>query len=594
MNTTLEAPVSSDVAMAHPAPVITTDALANAPRLPVNLIIPGNNPRKDFSEQSMQELTDSVKAFGGIYQPILVRPLKDDSGRYEIIAGERRFRATVRAFGNDDSVTIPALITECDDEHAARISLGENIDREKMSPLDEAEAAARIVGFCNGSREKAAASMGWEMPKLQKRLALMYAIEPVRIALRSKAIELGHAELLAGLRKESQEQGLAALTTAPASRPTVEQFKSMLERMALSLDVAIFDKTDCAGCPHNAGTQQALFSVAINGANCTNKACYDQKTEAEVQARAKALKDDFQVVRIIRPGDNYSIVALQAEGPKGVGQEQANACRTCTNFGAAVSAMPDSLGNSYKNQCMDTKCHVRMVAKRIKEQSEQASGATAAPATASAAAKAAPNATSKAPAKEPAPAAKPAPTNAGNSRAVVEYREKVWRAILQRTTIKADPETAQCILLSLLLSRPSVIDHCEASKDLKEQGIDLKGMNPAEILSKCLDASKQVLSTALTVCGARTATTLSITDVVKMLKVLDVKMEAHWAINAEFLDLLTKNEIDALCQEMGINKVIGDSYAKTLAGKKDAFIAAIMKTDATVPFKGRIPKMMRW
>lgn len=594
MNMTLEAPVNSDVATAHPAPGFSADALANAPRLPVNLIIPGDNPRKEFPEQSMQELTESVKAFGGIYQAILVKPLKDDSGRYKIVAGERRWRATIRAFGDADSVTIPAIIIDCDDEHAARISLGENTDREKMSALDEAEAAARIVGFYNGSREKAAASMGWETAKLQKRLALMYAIEPVRVALRSKAIELGHAELLAGLRKESQEQGLAALTTSPASRPTVEQFKSMLERMALSLDVAIFDKTDCAGCPHNAGTQQALFSVAINGANCTNKACYEQKTEAEVQARAKALEGDFQVVRIIRPGDNYSIVALQAEGPKGVGQEQANACRTCTNFGAAVSAMPDSLGNSYKNQCMDTKCHVRMVAKRIKEQSEQASGAAASTATASAAAKVAPNATSKAPANSPAPAPKQAPANAGHSRAVVEYREKVWRAILQRTTVKADPETAQCILLALLLSRPSVIDHLEASKDLKEQGIDLNGLKPDEILGKCLDASKQVLSTALTVCGSRTSSSLSITDVVRMLKVMDVKLEAHWALNAEFLDLLTKNEIDALCQEMGINKVIGDSYAKTLAGKKDAFIAAIMKTDTTVPFKGRVPKMMRW
>lgn len=113
------------------------------------------------------------------------------------------------------------------------------------------------------------------------------------------------------------------------------------------LDNAIFDKKDCAGCQHNSSNQSVLFAEAIAGGKCTNKACFESKTEGELQARAKALQDEYQVVRIVRPGENFTTTPLVVDGPKRAsGEEQAKACRTCQNYGAAVSAVPDSWATS--------------------------------------------------------------------------------------------------------------------------------------------------------------------------------------------------------------------------------------------------------
>ena len=188
--------------------------------IPLSRIIKGKNPRTEFNENDMESLLASVKA-QGILQPILVRPHGND---YELVAGERRYRAALMAFGQD--YEIPALIREMTDAEASEAALVENIQRSNMSPTEEAVAASEIVGRLNGDRDEAALCLGWSRTTLDKRLALMNCSTTVRTALNKREILLGHAELLAALAQTSQDKILPIIIS---EKKSVAELKNIIE-----------------------------------------------------------------------------------------------------------------------------------------------------------------------------------------------------------------------------------------------------------------------------------------------------------------------------------------------------------------------------
>ena len=573
-------------------------ALSSVGKISVSLIDPGNNPRKRFDVAYMEELEESIRAVG-IVQPILIRPVGD---RYKIVAGERRYRAFTNVHGLSEEVQIPVLIKEMSDAEADMSALVENVVRASMTPIEEAESAALIVGHSQGDRDEAARKLGWNRKFLDRRIALMYAVPEVRAALQEDKILLGHAELIAVLRKETQIQVLTGLLGAP-EKMTVGQLKTRLENAALALATTIFDKTDCGSCQYSSANQQALFSEAITAGNCTNKLCYEGKTEAEIGIRAKALEADFQIVKIVRLGDNYTVVALKAEGPTGVGEEQATACRTCKDFGAVVSALPDKLGSVFKGMCHNTTCHTGMVAANIlakksatetaakaatkaaaatlKDGNSKASGNTAAEGETT---------TAKAEAAKPKAAASSAPSNA-----LKEYREKVWRAVLSRGISKLDPETNQCVLLTLAAFGPRLLDSSSLVSAVNAASVPLtqKRTEIGDVLESALALDKTGLDKAISLIPVHISTQMEIRSVVGLLKGLDIQLKDHWVLNAEVLGTLTKNEIDATCAEIGIKAALGTDYSKLISGKKDDLVKAILSITG-FEYKGRIPKQMNW
>ena len=131
--------------------------------VPLGRITRGLNPRRHFDEAKMQELIGSVKE-KGVIQPILLRPVGDD---FELIAGERRFRAAVAA----ELTEIPAMIRDVDDDEAEMLALMENIHRDDLSPMEEAESAAKILARHNGDRAETATVLCWDSTKLNRRRA---------------------------------------------------------------------------------------------------------------------------------------------------------------------------------------------------------------------------------------------------------------------------------------------------------------------------------------------------------------------------------------------------------------------------------------
>jgi len=193
--------------------------------LPVDLIQRGKyQPRRDIDPDLLQELADSIKA-QGVMQPIVVRPISDT--RFEIIAGERRWRATQLA-GLD---MIPALIREVPDNAAIAMSLIENIQREDLNPIEEAAALQRLQQEFELTQQEVANAIGKSRSTVANLLRLMSLQEDVRRMVEHGDLEMGHARALLAL--ESAQQSKAARTVVGRGlsvRQTESLVRNLLQR----------------------------------------------------------------------------------------------------------------------------------------------------------------------------------------------------------------------------------------------------------------------------------------------------------------------------------------------------------------------------
>lgn len=160
--------------------------------LPLSALRVGRyQPRNQMDEGALHELAASIQA-QGIMQPILVRPLADEPNQYEIIAGERRFRAAKIA----GLAAVPVLVREVEDENAAIMALIENIQREDLNPLEEAQGVRRLLDEFGLTHEQAATAIGRSRSATSNLLRLLNLAEPVQTMLLAGDIDMGHARAL--------------------------------------------------------------------------------------------------------------------------------------------------------------------------------------------------------------------------------------------------------------------------------------------------------------------------------------------------------------------------------------------------------------
>ncbi len=168
--------------------------------LPVDRIERGRfQPRRDFNPDSLQELADSIAA-QGVVQPIVVRPIGDD--RYEIIAGERRWRAAQQAGLSE----IPVVIRDVPDKTAMAMGLIENIQRDDLNPLEEASALHRLLDEFSLTHQQIAQAVGKSRTTITNLLRLLDLNPDVKELIEQRRLEMGHARALLGLRDEQQSQ----------------------------------------------------------------------------------------------------------------------------------------------------------------------------------------------------------------------------------------------------------------------------------------------------------------------------------------------------------------------------------------------------
>jgi len=161
--------------------------------LPINEIIPNKEqPRKTFDEAALNELADSI-AQHGVLQPLLVRPLT--TGGYQLVAGERRWRAS-RIAGLKE---VPVIVKELTDTEAMQLAIIENLQREDLNPIEEAEGLQALIDKCGFNQEEVAASVGKSRPAITNSLRLLRLPEEVRDMTRNGVISAGHARALLAL-----------------------------------------------------------------------------------------------------------------------------------------------------------------------------------------------------------------------------------------------------------------------------------------------------------------------------------------------------------------------------------------------------------
>ncbi len=211
-------------------PEVATSSSATA-SLPVTSLQAGKyQPRTRMDEGALNELADSIRA-QGLLQAILVRPITDGKPgvTHEIIAGERRFRAAQLAGLTD----VPVLVREIDDKGAAAMALIENMQREDLNPLEEAQGIQRLLDEFSFTHEQAAESVGRSRSAVSNLLRLLNLAKPVQSMLMAGDIDMGHARALLAVDSASQ---IALATEIIAKRLSVRDAEKLVVRHAARQD----------------------------------------------------------------------------------------------------------------------------------------------------------------------------------------------------------------------------------------------------------------------------------------------------------------------------------------------------------------------
>lgn len=552
----------------------------NHPTLPLRRIVQGKNPREYFDPTEMAELEDGLRAAGRVIQPILVRPIPG-TDRYEIVAGERRWRAAGNVFGDD--YDMPVVIDALSDEQAEAFATIENHHRAAMSHAEEAQAARRQLMRHKGDKEEAAAALGWKPELLERRLALLTCTPAVLKALTHRQIQLGHAELLAGVPPEKQD---TVLTGVIAHKVPVGVLKEQLGRFARRLADAIFDTGQCAACPHNSSRQSGLFDASLGDGFCQHPTHYDELTQQAVEAKAASLGALYPVVRIVKATDGFSPLPVAEDGTLGVGPAQYAACKGCASFGCAVSAMPGTQGEVTTSLCFDAACNSQKVAAWMKTQRESAKDAPD-------------KANSQGDKRQPASKtrAKPAPVPSNKTpQRVVDYRLMQWRKWAAKE-LMVQPERNRRVMVALARSgRASDVrssEYGQAATKIAGPGT-MEGTGFRGLLQEvdAIDAQHlERLTLAVTAAAAFGVTTH---DLEALLNYLQVDESKHFKWDATFLELFTLSELEALAVEVGLKAKMGASLYKLAREKKKAdFIKALLAV-SDFPYDGIVPAVMRY
>jgi ParB family chromosome partitioning protein len=347
--------------------------------LPIDWLIESTtNPRQTFEEDAMQELAASIREHG-VLQPLLVRPHAER--RFEIVFGARRYRGAAMA----EKETVPVCIREMTDAQVLEAQLVENLQRQDVHPLHEAQGFAALLRLEEPkySIELIAAKCGKHPGYIASRLRLTELAPAAIEAFTKDEIGLGHALLLAKLQSEQQEEALTAswqesYTNGSKSRRIllpVRHLREWIERnILLELTTAPFSKDDatlvpeagsCLDCAKRTGHNTLLFEgIAAQHDSCSDPACYAAKVDAHVKRTVAAKPKLVQITTALgKPAEGSAIVPrgqyveIRQDKPKNKYQQEAPEYKTCKYVTEAIVADGTEKGELRK-VCANPDCPV--------------------------------------------------------------------------------------------------------------------------------------------------------------------------------------------------------------------------------------------
>jgi ParB family chromosome partitioning protein len=342
------------------------------------LVVSPTNPRKTFDEDAMQELAASIRE-NGVLQPLLVRPRAERS--FEIVFGERRYRGAAMV----EKETVPVCIREMTDAQVLEAQLVENLQRQDVHPLHEAQGFAALLRLEEPkySIELIAAKCGKHPGYVTSRLRLTELAPAAVEAFTKDEIGLGHALLLAKIQPGQQEEALAACwqeSYAGGSKAKrillpVRHLREWIEHnILLELATAPFSKEDatlvpeagsCVDCPKRTGHNTLLFEgIAAQHDSCSDPACYAAKVDAHVKRTVAAKPKLVQITTAYgKPAEGSAVVPrnqyveIRQEKPKNKYQQEAPEYKTCKFVTEAIVADGSEKGELRK-VCANPDCPV--------------------------------------------------------------------------------------------------------------------------------------------------------------------------------------------------------------------------------------------
>ncbi len=304
--------------------------------LPTDKLVPTeDNTRRPITQASVESLARSM-ARDGVLQPIVVRPHPEREGRWEIRAGERRWRAAQLAGLKE----MPAIVRPLDDESALTVTIAENLLRLNLHPLEEAAGIQQALDKGHDPK-KLAARLGKSMPFVLRRASLTrlsktWQVEVLRSDSDASRLSVAHLELIARLPEETQdvlaENGLHRVFAR--GFPTVDELRRVIEdglRTLVSMPWKLDDETldpksgACLNCPKRSGMQPALFDnddapkdgKVSKTDRCLDPACFDRKQTAFVLQRENELRQEHPDLRLVQIGfDGVGPAAAAAFGDR--------------------------------------------------------------------------------------------------------------------------------------------------------------------------------------------------------------------------------------------------------------------------------------
>jgi ParB/RepB/Spo0J family partition protein len=497
-------------------------------------IRPGDNPRRYFDPKKHDELVSSLLA-RGMLQPILLRPAAGADEIYDLVAGERRYRAALQAFGAEGEV--PVTIREMTDQEAFEAAIDENDIRDDASETEQADAALRVLAACHGDRAEATRRLGWSRAKLDRRLALAELSETVKRALDERRIKVGHAELLAAVPGDKQDK---ALETILGSGLDVARTRDLLMRVTQDLGSASFDKSACTTCPFNSASQRTLFETHIDDGHCTNPTCFALKTQAAEMLWFEEQERAEKAARAAAPAPaDQADEDIHADGEL-----------------APAPGFSTSSDNDHRSVA---------AAAPERESSSGGSGAR-----------------------------KSSVTAKSIAARTIDLREATWRTALARALASHPAHARTTILVAAMTGTLSQIK----SETLRARASLLvdaafPGLDFGAKIAAIRDLAEPQASTAFSAVGAayaRDVTTFG--NVADLAHAFGVDVRDIWQVDQPFLERFIKDELRFIAQECGLVAHMGEkSFARLLGSKKSDLIAGMLKPTG-FDWAGRLPGAM--
>jgi len=256
-----------------------------------NLIESKRNSRKVFDAKAQADLVESIKRYG-VLSPLIVRPV-GNAGKYEIIAGARRFRAS----GEAGLKEVPCRVVKVENDTALEVIVVDNLQRENVHPLEEAESFRELLDLSEGDMEGLCNTVSKKPAYVTKRLALLNLSDKGKKMYLAGKMTEGHAVLLARLQPKDQKEATEFLENEGSS---VSGLKDWIEsELLMEIVKAPWDKADpalvpkagpCTTCPKRTSVSKELFDDVKVGDRCTDGECFKGKMQAHIANLEKSLK----------------------------------------------------------------------------------------------------------------------------------------------------------------------------------------------------------------------------------------------------------------------------------------------------------------